>query len=904
MPKVINAQRDFSAGQPDASVKRNDESKLLTKGARHMENWRIKNTGGVENRPGRTAKIVGNPAAAAIGRVDEVLMAPGVVYYLVFSALDLSIRDSTGAEVFNDSGSKPWTVASVKNIVWAVYRNAVYITFAGMVPRVLTWDGATTWTAADYAETVTAGNQKRTPFYRISTPGATMLPAARTGSGIGVTFSANILVASHVGTRMRFCGRQVLITGVTNPSTGTITIEETLPGSQVLTFGSDPRLSFALGDEVQGSVSNSVGIVTASTATTITVQLTSLNTTTVTSGFVKKQFAFVVTDIVIGPSGSLTPSSVAAIGNPTAVTVWDDEIINAYRGYPASCFVDQNRLGFCNFPILPTGICWSAVNNTTDLYPDSLPTSAMFELAPDKSQVLYVAAGAESSEFVFCDSAVWYIPITVTNPLKPGSVQFISVSKDGAAQVQPRTAQEFIAYVSNNGNDVYIVMPIGAQTRPYTTRCLTDFHADLFTSIVAIATPTPDPAVAEQYVYALNSDGSIIVGRMTFVQGRLNVEDVVGWAPWSGVGTATWISSRLSNVLMVSSYAPNGITAVPVVELLDYSSYLDMSISVNSPPLGMLASQPAGTNFGDMTGFGGLAAAFDGTYAPKASTACTAKFVSAFGYVGRNFTVAQVIGSASVWPSTDFGFYNGGTGNVTFDLYGKNGLPANSTDGTLLATKSIANQFTGPVTLTPAFSTTTYTHGWVRVSRTSGTDSLIAQLVMQTGPLWWLAGGTVELMDQTYRDMGAYTINSAGNIVPRNLPGENLLATTLVAGQKWTATLEPWVPPAQGGQDVGQRMYARRFGRVEIHVKSSTGFKMQRLYSGQSGPLLPAVGTVMKTRTISAYVNGDVTTAAPTLREQAYHDNPLGRSHDPRWQLVKDTAGPLIVLDIDINTTV
>jgi hypothetical protein len=902
MPNIINAQRDFSAGQPDSAIKRNDESKVLKQGARKMENFRIKNTGGVENRPGRTAKFVGNPAAAAIGRVDEVLMAPGIVYYLVFSANDLSIIDSSGIEVFNDAGSRPWTVATAKNAVWSVYRNSIYITFAGTVPRILTWDGATTWSAANYAEAVTAGGQKRTPFYRISVPGAKMTPAARTGAGIGVTFDQNFLVASHVGTRLRFCGRQVTITGVTNPSTGTITVNETLPGSQLLTFGSDPRSSFALDDEVVGTITNSRGIITASTATTITVQLTSINTSTSDH----KQFAFTTTDVVVGPSGSLTPTIAAAIGNPTGAVIWDEEVINSYHGYPASCFVDQNRLGFCNFPVLPSGVCWSAVNNTTDLYPDALPTSAIFELAPDKSQVLYVAAAAESSEFVFCDSAVWYIPISVTNPLKPGSVQFISVSKDGCAQVQPRQTQEFIAYVSNNGNDVYVVMPIGAQTRPYTTRCLTDMHADLFTSIVAIAAPTPDPAVAELYMYALNSDGTIIIGRMTMTDGRLNISDVVGWSPWSGVGNVKWISSRSYNVLMTTNYAPNGITAVPVVEQLDYLQYLDGAMTFIAPPTGMHASQPAGTNIGDMTAFGGLAAAFDGTYAPKASASCAAKFVSPFGYVGRNFTVAQVIGSASLWPSTDFGFVNGSSGNVILDLYGKNGLPANSTDGTLLATKSIANQFTGPVTITPVFSTTTYTHGWVRISRAGGgnIDTLVAQLVMQTGPLWWLAGGTVELMDQTYRDMGAYTINSAGNIVPQNLPGENLLSATLVAGQKWTATLEPWVPPAQGGQDSDQRMQKRRINRAEVHVKNSTGFKMQRLYSGQSGPLLPAVGTVMKTRTISAYVTGDVTTAAPTLREQAYHDNPVGRSHDPRWQIVKDTAGPLIVLDVDIKATV
>jgi hypothetical protein len=42
------------------------------------------------------------------------------------------------------------------------------------------------------------------------------------------------------------------------------------------------------------------------------------------------------------------------------------------------------------------------------------------------------------------------------------------------------------------------------------------------------------------------------------------------------------------------------------------------------------------------------------------------------------------------------------------------------------------------------------------------------------------------MMDQTNRMMGTYTIDANGNIIPQNNAGENLLAATLVAGQKWT----------------------------------------------------------------------------------------------------------------------
>ena len=54
--------------------------------------------------------------------------------------------------------------------------------------------------------------------------------------------------------------------------------------------------------------------------------------------------------------------------------------------------------------------------------------------------MLYVVPGPESSEFAFCDNAVYYIPISVTNPLKPGSVAFQLLTSNGSAAVQPARA--------------------------------------------------------------------------------------------------------------------------------------------------------------------------------------------------------------------------------------------------------------------------------------------------------------------------------------------------------------------------------------------------------------------------------------------------------------------------------
>ena len=178
VPKIIGAQRDFSGGELDVAMKRADENPLMKIGARQASNWRILNSGAASNRPGRSALF------PETGRCEEVLMSPGNIFYLIFGNGYLRIRNAAGTQVFNStkkgdgSTNIPWTTATAKNVSFVVAAGtllSIYIHYGDdaplNVPQVLTWDGVSqtsTWTLATYAETIAAGGQKRTLFYRIS----------------------------------------------------------------------------------------------------------------------------------------------------------------------------------------------------------------------------------------------------------------------------------------------------------------------------------------------------------------------------------------------------------------------------------------------------------------------------------------------------------------------------------------------------------------------------------------------------------------------------------------------------------------------------------------------------------------------------------------------------------------
>jgi hypothetical protein len=495
--------------------------------------------------------------------------------------------------------------------------------------------------------------------------------------------------------------------------------------------------------------------------------LLSTSTSTVTTTVIGRldpqttTLAFVLNETVAGPGGAIPNDSNVGITPPIAVGDWDDEVMNTLRGFPGSCFNDQFRVGFCDFPSVPGGIVWSAINSQTDLYANlaASPDEAIFEIAPAKTRVLHVVPGPESNEFIFCDSKLYYIPISPANPLKPGSVQFLLLSGDGAAQVHPRLSQEAILYVNAGQNTVMAVIATGAYLRPFNTKSLCDFHSHLFNNIQCIAAPSADGTFNERYVYVLNGNGTIAVGKYS-PETLPGSQPVIGWGPWSGAGTVTWIAAQAANVIFTSSYFGAG-----VVEVLDDTLYLDCGLPVNALP-------------------------------------------SAFTPPG-----------------------------------GK-------------------------------------------------------------GPLWFIPGQSVTLMDQTTRPMGTYQIDANGFIVPQNNGGENLLAVSLIAGQSWTGMAEPFPDDATSGADMKQRMELRQFSKFAVYVIHSTGLLFATLFSAKQTRKSPALGTITQTRRVEAYnMDGDAT-KPPLQRETKEDYTPVGSSYDPRAAVIWDTPGPIQILEFATEISV
>jgi len=128
-------------------------------------------------------------------------------------------------------------------------------------------------------------------------------------------------------------------------------------------------------------------------------------------------------------------------------------------------------------------------------------------------------------------------------------------------------------------------------------------------------------------------------------------------------------------------------------------------------------SQATGTNIGNMTASGGLAAAFDGSTNTFADRGATSP-----GYVGKDYSSGPKKISKVVATSHNSAAGFDGTSsasNITITLYGKNGsAPSSGTDGASLGTTGSFADGAGPVgkTITSSDQSTLWDYVWVYIT--------------------------------------------------------------------------------------------------------------------------------------------------------------------------------------------
>ncbi len=567
MVQVRPSHKDFSGGQINASARRRDDLDLVKSAARVATNLLARQTGQARARFGRRARFVTTGS-----RVERVRMTANDKYYLDFSAGALTIRDENGGSVaLNMSANYLWTADTLRQVSWVRAFPDIVICFPNMRPQVASWNSISkAWTFGQFSF-LTRNNTKYAPFVRTSVPTATMTPSATTGS-ITLTCSADYFLTTMVGRVISLMGRQVTITAVTDARTATATVAK------------------QLADWVRFSLTDTPGFNVTEVAVTETtkqkIEIGTVSAGVYVEGTLMHSLnlsATTVADTLIGESGSARITGFATTAAAQPILQWTEEFMGE-GNWPAVCFFAQNRLGFGGFPLRPDAQLWSSVNAYSSFWIDvaavgwtqnagTNAASAILEYCKDNAAVKYAVDYGDI--LLFTDRGVYQIPVSTTNPFKPGSIEYRKITNDICADVAPVAGPDLVLYMNEGKKRVSAILATGAASRSFTSSDLTEAHSDLLNAPVAMAIAAGDENHPERLIYLVNSDGSVVAGRFIDMSGKTGV----GWFPWTEVGTTKWVTMADEHVEFVSAYA-----GANIMQIEDDDLWLDAAVYYNSIP--------------------------------------------------------------------------------------------------------------------------------------------------------------------------------------------------------------------------------------------------------------------------------------------------------------------------------
>lgn len=222
MAKLVVQKTSFTAGEISPRLLGRGDLSAYDNGARRLRNVFIHPTGGLSRRSG--LRYI--DTARGKGRLVAFEFNTEQVYLMVFTAgwIDVYRDDVKVAEIV-----APWTEAQIAQINWVQSADVLFVVHPDVQPRRITRTSDSDWTLQTFAFDERDG-RIRQPHHKFAADAVT-LAASATGGLIALTASADVFVAGHVGTRFRFGGKEVEITGVASATSATATVKETLSGT-------------------------------------------------------------------------------------------------------------------------------------------------------------------------------------------------------------------------------------------------------------------------------------------------------------------------------------------------------------------------------------------------------------------------------------------------------------------------------------------------------------------------------------------------------------------------------------------------------------------------------------------------------------------------------------------------
>ncbi len=482
MAKHALTQRSFVLGEVREGFLEADDLELRAKSVRRARNVRISDTRTLIARDGTF--FVREDAGAR--SMTEIRPDTTAAYLVVIGDGFLRVLDQSGAVVFENL-SAPWADGSS---VWVEPFRA---------DTIIGWPGGlhvlrlaeTAWSFTDFAFDTAPNGEIAQPYW-VFHKGVTIQPSNYSGD-ITVVASRGVFTAQYVGKRIRYVGKEILITAFSSPTVVSGTIISSLPTSYVI--GLQDAAGFSPGDSVICADSNFNGIISSLWASGIVV----VGTSNDSQIFVGERIA--------SPNKSTTVTS-AYGSEPQPSYVWDEPLISPIRGYPRSGSSAAGRLFLCDFPQVPDLIAASSARGITDFESGVEDDDAILRQVGDNTPRFRHVVNA-GDLILLSDRGLYYVSLRDGNIISPTSFNAVLFDRRSANEVRPVTIGSGVVFVEAAGNSIAACVEIGNVYLKWSVQGISTYADHLIRQPRFLCGTSEFSTDNEKYLMVVNDDGTI-----------------------------------------------------------------------------------------------------------------------------------------------------------------------------------------------------------------------------------------------------------------------------------------------------------------------------------------------------------------------------------------------------------
>ena len=562
MPTQRIHQASFVRGELDPKITSRVDVNAYDQGLKSARNVVTLNQGGIERRPGTVHRA---DAGSATGRLEPFIFSNNEEYVLLFQNTTLKIYSSNGTllQTITSSGI---ATAQLFEFTISQQGDKMIVCHKDFSPKVLTRTGATTFTLSVFAfDTSVNGEKTYQPYFKFANDSITLdiNQTAKGQTGVTCTTSEAYWTSSpsYIGSRIRYHGAEILITGFTSTTviTGTLMDDvsidldadpfKTAQGSGVVEVLM-PLHGFATGASITISGAMDIfdvdggGLATANINGTFSITTIDDNKFKFTAGG-----SDTATESVDGGG-----ANVKIVGHP-ATRRWDEQLYSVPNGFPKAVAFHEQRLYFGGSSEAPDYLTSSKVGAffNFDAGTGKDNESLQMQIASDKiNEIRHLVSGRVLE--IFTSGAEFFLRPQTGKNITPLDSMIIRQTSFGIQQKgEPHPFDGGTLYIQNNGKNIRdYVFASTTELFDSNNTSLESAHLIINPVDAAVATSLPDRT--EQFYFLVCGDGTIAV------YSSQKEQKIFGWTQWNTDGNYLSMCCLSSSIYTLTSRTINEAT--------------------------------------------------------------------------------------------------------------------------------------------------------------------------------------------------------------------------------------------------------------------------------------------------------------------------------------------------------